>query len=261
MRAQLHTQRMLRWWRETGIDRADMAVMRPRGGMIWHYDLALDSLPLPWARAQNVRQAEVYIRPARGYSWPLVLLDDVAAPLAGRVARKYEALVVETSPVGGCHIWLGCDRPLAEDARRESQRLLARRLAADPGSVSGEHLGRLAGLRNWKRGGTWVNVLAASRHGRLWNPADALPDPEPMCMPVSRPDTPVRDPSQLDSSASGREWGWVCGLLKAGCSPSDVHARLLDAARSRRGADAERYAHRTLHQALGRVRSSRGECR
>ena len=37
-------------------------------------------------------------------------------------------------------------------------------------SISGEHLGRLAGFKNWKRGGTWVNVLGASCHGRHWDP-------------------------------------------------------------------------------------------
>jgi hypothetical protein len=250
---------MLGWWRDIGIDRVDLAVKRwCAGGMIWHHDLAPGSLPLRWARAQNVQQAEVYIRPARGYDWPLVFLDDVARPLAGRVAQKYEAMVVETSPAGGCHIWLACDRRLGEEARGEAQRWLARCVGADPGSVSGEHLGRLAGLKNWKRGGTWVNVLDASRHGRRWDPTAALPlsRSEKMRSPTSRPDAqrPAgRRLGEPDTSPSGREWGWVCTLLEDGIDPDVVYARLVKRARSRRGRDADRYARRTVQRALERV--------
>ncbi len=245
-----HTQRMLGWWQDIGIERADVAVKRASGEMIWHRNFALSSLPLSWARFHNVRHAEVYIRPARGYAWPLVFLDDVATPLASRVARKYDAMLVETSPAGGCHIWVVCDRPLVEEARLEAQRWLAQQVAADLGSVSGEHLGRLAGFKNWKRGGTWVNVLETSRRRRPWDPAPAL-SIEMMRASASGPDLPDSlEPRSLDPSASGREWGWVCGQLEAGISPDVVYLRLLDAARARRGPDAERYARRTLQCAL-----------
>ena len=186
MRAHEHTRSMLAWWREIGIERADLAVRQPSGAMIWHCDLA--SLPLAWARAQNVRRAEVYVRPARGYAWPLVFLDDVETPRARAVARKYDALVVETSPAGGCHIWLACDRQLAESSRCRAQRWLAQRIAADLGSISGEHLGRLAGFKNWKRRGTWVNVLAASLHGQSWDPS-VVPS---LCRPEKAPSAPSR---------------------------------------------------------------------
>jgi hypothetical protein len=218
--------------------------------MKWHRDLALDALPLRWARSENLRQAEIYIRPARGYSWPVVFLDDVAAPLAGRVARKYDALVVKTSPAGGCHLWLSCDRPLEEEARRETQRWLAGLVAADLGSISGEHLGRLAGFKNWKRGGVWVNVLDASDRGCRWDPEAALSSRHA----TMKTDVPSGARSTTtDTSPSGQEWGWVCGLLEAGCSPSVAHARLREAARSRRGRDADRYALRTLKRALERT--------
>jgi hypothetical protein len=93
---------MLGWWRATGIERADMAVKPPEGGMIWHHDLALDALPLAWARALNVRRAEVYIRPSREYAWPLVFLDDVAVPWARRIARKYGNLPPRRLPRLAC---------------------------------------------------------------------------------------------------------------------------------------------------------------
>lgn len=250
MRAQEHTRRMLNWWRDMGIERIDLAVKLWSATMTWHYDLALSSLPLGWARMENVRQAEVYVRPARGYAWPLVFMDDIATPLAGRVAGKYDAMVVETSPAGGCHIWLSCDRPLGEDARREAQRWLARRLGADPGSVSGEHLGRLAGFKNWKRGGVWVNVLDASCRGRSWDPTTAAA--LSICRTKKHSPASARA-EQPDTTPSGREWGWICGLLEAGCPADVAYARLLEAARTRRGHDADRYARRTLQRALERA--------
>ena len=56
-----------------------------------------------------------------------------------------------------------------------------------------------------------------------------------------------------DSSPSGREWAWVCGQLENGCPPERVYVRLLEQACLRRGADAPRYARRTLERALQRV--------
>ncbi len=249
MRAREHTRSMLAWWREVGIERADLAVRQPSGAMIWHGDLAMASLPLAWAGAQNVRRAEVYIRPARGYAWPLVFLDDVTTPRARAVARKYDALLVETSPAGGCHIWLACDRPLAEASRRRAQRWLAQLISADLGSISGEHLGRLAGFKNWKRRGTWVNVLAATRHGRRWDPS-VVPS---LCGTEKAPAPRRRRRPSADTTPSGKEWGWVCGVLEAGRPPELVYARLLEKARTRRGSDAPRYARRTLERALQRT--------
>ena len=140
MRAQEHTYSMLRWWWRAGITIADLAVRRCDGTMVWHYETPLTELPLAWARAENVRQAEIYIRPARVHPWPIALLDDLAVATATRIARKYDALVVHTSPQGGCHLWLLCGEPLDENERCRAQRWLAQRIEADQGSISGEHL-------------------------------------------------------------------------------------------------------------------------
>jgi hypothetical protein len=249
MKAVSHTHSMLGWWTTAGIDLADLAIKRPGTGMIWHNAMPLESLPLSWVRAENLHKAEVYIRPARGYSWPLVLLDDVSPVLATRVARKYDALVVKTSKEGGCHLWLSCSFELDEEARKQAQRWLVKRTGADPRSSSGEHLGRLAGFRNWKRGGTWVNVLASSRHGRHWLPrAEDDGRLRNRLKPTQRPHrhTP-------DSSESGKEWGWVCKMLEAGSDPDIVYYHLVQRARPRRGHDAERYASRTINCAIGHV--------
>ena len=252
--ASAHTRAMLAWWAQAGITRADLAVRRSDTRMIWHYDRLLEDLPLAWARAENVRRADVYVRPARGHSWPLVFVDDVALDIAGRSAEKISSLVVKTSDAGGCHLWVRCASELNERQRLQAQRWLARRLAGDRASVSGEHLGRLAGFKNWKRGGCWINVIEAveleggpvrERRGcRSWNPCLATTMAEP------RPHVERTMPGQeRDTSASAREWGWVCGLFEARCTHQDVYQRLLLAARRRGRREPERYARRTCTKA------------
>lgn len=261
MSASEQTEAMLWWWRDAGVGRADLAVRRPDGTMIWHRDRAVGELPLPWIRAENVRRSDVYIRPARGYAWPLVFLDDLPVALGRRVTRKYAALVVMTSVEGGCHLWLRCARALSERERGLAQRYLAGRIAADRASTSGEHLGRLAGFKNWKRGGSWVNVLPGPRSHLAWDPSPALQAaheaPGDSAVPVGGPADQVGGRmSAHDTSASGREWGWVCGLLQSGHDPSAVLARLVDHARPRRGRDADRYAQLTLRHAISRTTPS-----
>ena len=245
MNANQHTRKMLLWLEAVGVERLDLALRRSDATMIWHRSKTFDQLPLAWARALNVRQAEVYVRPARGESWPLVFLDDVTPTLAVAVTRKYTALAVSTSPHGGCHLWLACSCILNESKRAQAQRWLARRTGADRASTSGEHLGRLAGFRNWKRSGVWVNTVASSVVGS-WDPAPAVREPVAAI--------PARYPSGLsqgnDTSPSGRDWAWACRLLESDHDPESVYHRLVARARHRRGSDAERYARRTVDQAV-----------
>lgn len=250
MQARDHTDTMLRWWSRIGIDRVDLAVRRADGAMLWHADQALATLPLAWARAHNARKADVYVRPARGYRWPLLLLDDVPEPVATAVARKYAAIIVCTSPAGGCHVWIRASLPLDENQRRQAQRYLARRIGADLASISGEHLGRLAGFKNWKRAGVWVNVLQASSL-RPWEPRPAL---ESSPATTRRRNAPYEGQNThrrvTDTSPSGADWAFTCHLLEAGCDPALVLARLLERVQPRRGADTQRYADRTISRAL-----------
>lgn len=251
MRARNHTATMLHFWIQAGITVVDLAVRRANGIMIWHRQCPPAQLPLPWLRAENVRRAEIYIRPASTLAWPMILLDDVERGLAQRIARKYTALVVNTSPAGGCHLWLGLIRALDQQQRYYAQRWLIPRINADIGSVSGEHLGRLAGTRNWKRGGVWVNVINPNPPRRpAWDPTPALPP----ILPTNNRGTPhpqtQKNDTGIDHSESGKEWGWVCGALEAGLDPEVVYRRLLDRASQRRGPDAERYARYTLQRAL-----------
>lgn len=245
---------MLHWWAQAGIACADIAIRRSDGVMLWQHGRPIDHLPLSWARAHNVGHADVYVRPARGASWPLVFLDDVSPTKALRIAGKYASLVVRTSPAGGCHLWLQVATPLDEQRRYQAQRWLMARVGADPGSISGEHLGRLAGMKNWKRQGVWVNVIVSDNlHRPPWDPMPAL---EPTPPNRIRSIASLRPSATFgaDLSESGQEWGWVCGALEAGVSPSIVVRKLVYRASRRRGRDAERYAKRTVNRALRHLR-------
>ena len=261
MKASDHTAAMLSGWVAAGVDQADLAVRRPDGAMLWQRHRAMGVLPMVWLRAANVACAEVYIRPARGSAWPLLFLDDVAVAVALEVLRCHGGLAVQTSPAGGCHLWLPCTRPLDEADRCRAQRWLAQRFGADPASVSGEHLGRLAGFKNWKRGGCWVNVLDCRM-----DLAKALEVPRGV-LDAAKPDSngqartnglPSPTRAGGDTSPSGMEWGWVCRMLEAGMDPDRVIRELVTLAWSRRGEDSERYARRTVEKAMVKVgRSAR----
>lgn len=258
MSAREHTGSMLAWWRESGITRADLGVRRADATMVLQSSALLSELPLPWARFENSRGAEVYIRPERTASWPVVLLDDVEVSLARRIAAKYAALCVHTSPKGGCHVWLRCSRSLDEGERRDAQRWLADRSGSDPGSTSGEHFGRLAGFKNQKRGGVWVNVLTAST-GPPWQVVETVGvgEASPGSSKMSTRPRGQDLAAGVDCSPSGREWGRTCRALERGEDPLVVHDRLMQEARPRRGKDTERYAARTIEKALAHVREHR----
>ena len=257
MRASWHTETMLAAWRSARVDRADLALRRPPGTMLWQANLDLDDLPLAWARAENAHGADIYIRPARGLDWPMVFLDDVVLEVAREVAGDHGGLAIQTSQAGGCHLWLPCARPLDETERHRVQRGLAEQYGGDLGSVSGEHLGRLAGFKNWKRGGCWVNVVFHPQMMEKGTPIAVPPEFEPRSptsQSLPRAAASTGRPLGGDSSPSGMDWGWVCRMLETGHQSDDVYSALVERARDRRGEDVERYAKRTVERALAKVK-------
>jgi hypothetical protein len=188
-----------------------------------------------------------------------VFLDDVTVAVAMKAVHRHGGLVVMTSARGGCHLWLPSAHPLDEEGRCRVQRWLAEKFGADMASISGEHLGRLAGFKNWKRCGCWVNVLACFLDPRdlrrpLEAPLDVL---EGRAVPQTKPteSSGAGSPRHTgrDTSPSGMDWAWVCNMLEAGEDPGKLERELMAISWSRRGSDAERYAQRTVEKALVKV--------
>lgn len=136
-----------------------------------------------WAWHRNNAGEDIYIRPARGSCWPVVLLDDLPPRMARGIAVKYASLVIETSS-DNCQVWIATTNALAEGERAAVQRALATLVGADHGSVSGEHFGRAPCYRNKKPGRQdfRVCVLAATA-GKKLDPSPVLASPNPVSAP------------------------------------------------------------------------------
>jgi len=246
--------RLLQVWRRCGVTHADVALRRPSGSWWATRGLSLSRLPPSWAAAANARHADIFVRPARGGSAAFAFLDDLPLPVALRLIATTAGCAIFTSPAGGCQAWLILTTPIDESRRTALQRTLARHHGADPGSISGDHYGRLPGLRNWKRGGCLVTPRAVNLDAppldpdRWSDPAAHAPDssdaaPHPRHATAHRP--------RIDHSA--HEWGWVCGALEHGVPEDRIRHLLLLRAIPRRGHDAERYVDHTLRRARART--------
>lgn len=180
-------ERALDWFEAAGVDRWNFCVLR--GGMIGH-DRSRDRAEVlrsgGWGYVSNSRGHDVYLRPAGTESWPAIFLDDVPTSRVVGISKKYSALVVETSR-GNCQVWIATSRALTTLERHYVQRSLCLLAGADPGSTSGEHLGRAPGFRNRKPGREdfLVRVLSASAGQRL--------DPAPYLSTAPLPDPPGSD--------------------------------------------------------------------
>lgn len=248
--------RFCRWFLSYHVDRFDLAVARReeqgRQGPFLdpkstgHRDLSLGHLSrlLSWLRAENAQGAGIYFRPSRSGTWPLVFLDDIPTAFALRIARKYAVNLVETSP-GRTHLWLATQVPLDVGQRAGAQKFLVERLKglADRGSTSGDHWGRLPGMRNRKPArDCWVNLRGQS-HRQAWRPQLATQAPH------RRQPTNPHPRAQPQTDPSSDEWGWVMGALENGVSPAVVMQGLLERVKPRRGSDSLRYAQFTVKKA------------
>lgn len=228
---------------------------------------------LGWAWHENQRGAEVYIRPARWMpdgtpaSWPLVFLDDVNPAQAAEIAAQFSAMVIETSP-GLCHVWLAVSRPLDEAERKALQQRLVAAHGGDPGSVSGEHFGRMPGFDNHKRGVVFVKILTVSA-GRLYPVGDLDSFAAAACASQPAVESPVVESVGMHESLGGwsseseRDFGHVIGRLRwfSQNAPSQfdeeaarLAKELIEKARARGKRDPADYADRTIKAALDRIK-------
>jgi len=216
---------------------------------------------LSWLKGENANGGDIYVRPHRHNLNSVIFLDDVEKGMALSIAKKYSACVIETSKEGGCHVWLQTDKALNERERYLAQRYLQPLINSDKGSISGEHFGRLAGFKNQKRGGEWVNVIAVSDAGAWCVPSEVLIDDKlkgstPLLSPPMGGGV-VDNKSNNGSSESENEWGYVCGKLEHGADPILLESELANRAQNRGKRNATKYAKLTIAKALVATRDTR----
>lgn len=247
MRARDHTLAQLSWFVAHGITLVDVAAHRQNTHtFIAQHQQRIDlkARYLAWLRYENTtHNADIYVRPARGYAWPLVFLDDVAPSHAMSLCQHCAALLIDTSPAGGCHVWLTTPKPLTEYERKAAQQALQPLFDADPASTSGDHWGRLAGMKNHKRGGCWVNVRVAQKGASV-----------EVSYPTSyRCQCHKTGKGNASRDESVAEFAWCCHRLREGWTPERVEQELRLRASARQKRYPADYAARTVAAALRRL--------
>jgi len=247
----------LDWFTLRRIDKFDIHLRKPIGEnqdyknnkWIWITDHEnvdreyIETKLIHWLRRENANGSDVFFRPTHNKEHCVVFLDDVATDKAKKVMGKYSACAIETHK-GNTQIWLGVDRPLNVEERKKAQQILMNLGFTDPGSVAGQHLGRMVGLRSQKRN-CWVNLVGASNICS-WCP-DLSEAPNPKTVRVNLGATSA---GGVDNSPSGREFGWVLGMLRAGMKEDMVAQKLLAAAANRGKTSPDKYVERTVKRAI-----------
>jgi len=254
----MQTQAMLSWFERAGVRSLDIHLRVPmRPGVryddphwIWiteHEDTPIKSVErdlAAWIRHKNACGADIYLRPHGRVAQPVIFLDDIETHKALRISQKYNACIIETSP-GNTHVWLATATPLIPAKRKAVQDHLCKLTSADPRSTSGNHLGRLCGVKSQKHG-CWVNYLFGSDGARY---CPTLLDNSPSLPHGDLWASKKKSPS-LDLSTSAREFGWVLGRLRIGTPRQVVQADLAKQAEERGVRASDRYAARTVENAI-----------
>lgn len=248
----------LLWFSRQGVDFFDIHVRSPQtpdqdyktGKWIWltqHEAVCADQIMsrlMGWLKYKNATGSDVFFRPHKNGEHQVIFLDDISTSTAQAICKKYGSCIVETHP-GNTQIWLKVDKKLSLEQRKQAQVQIKDLGLSDPGSISGDHLGRLCGFQSQKRK-CWVNLVDTSKR-QPWSPkldtSPSLPPSGGFCASTN---------SSLiyhDTSDSGQEWGWVLGMLRAGLSPDRVTEKLIVTAQKRGKANAVTYAQYTVQKA------------
>jgi len=200
-----------------------------------------------WTKFMNSKGGDIYIRPHGESKHGVIFLDDLSLDKAIQVSKKYAACVVCTSKKN-TQVWLATEKELSKVERKAAQSWMRSVGYTDPGSVSGDHLGRLCGVRSQKRD-CWVN-LTTTTYGKRYAPKLESPFPSPLgkARASHSSSEETRGLSQ-PPSPSENEFGWVMGALKHGVPIINVINQLTDRAKRRGKRLPDHYAKRTVMHA------------
>lgn len=216
------------------------------------------------AYALNKEGDDIFIRPVRGINHPIIMLDDLDDTQIQRISSQWQSAVVETSSKN-YQIWIVTSRAISESERKNVQKMLITTFGGDLGSVSGEHWGRSPGFINRKLDrNNFVSILvSAAKNGKLLHVDSVLDQCHVLdeknvsknvigrSKVINKLPTFVSKSKSDDDSAN--EFGWCVGALRSGMPPTLVESILTDKCTERRGADALRYAKRTVTSALASI--------
>lgn len=255
-------QKFLEWMDKAGVSRVDLQMRTPSphtpGEWMWltrqHQGIRPDKVLSLWSwlRYMNANGTDVFVRPAREHEHPMIFLDDLSIDKAKRIAEKYGAAVVLTSP-DNTQVWLKTDRFLSKSERGQIQKHLSSLGWGDPGSISGDHLGRMCGVRSQKRK-CWVNALFFSCAPGLPVERWLAPSHTSNC---ARP-CALSKSLLKNNTPSEKEYGWSLGLLRSNMPDAEVEEKLLVAASHRGKRNPRAYAQRTVNAALKAFERERG---
>lgn len=254
-------KKQLEWFKGIGVEQFNFCVLTSVGMLHSNRSRDVDEVhrSASWAWAQNISGSNVYIRPARGTEWPVLMLDDLNPQTANKIWNKYSCLAVETSHKN-YQIWIKTSRSLDEQSRAVVQSKLCCLVGADPGSTSGEHFGRAAGFKNQKQGrhSFMVDIRAAVVDRPALNPSPFLTEstaPSPQAggsVPSSRL-IPRHHHHPADGDQSAVEFRFALARLRVGDRPNEIAkkiaSRALDRGKRRTAADCEDYAVATVKKA------------
>lgn len=240
---------LLTWFQDHDVRHFDVQVRRHhQHGEQWitmHEDLITEKVMSLWAwlRRENATGADIYFRPSSRRNHPVVFLDDLTLEQAFATSNKYACAVIETSS-NNTQIWMSTSRRLNRDERKQVQAQLIKLGYGDPGSVSGDHLGRLCGFKSQKNI-CWVNAKRFST---------------PHCYPV-----PLDWPKLVSRGGGGacalpreggehhspseHEFAWATGMIRAGRSVNFVQEKLTEISAARGKRNSEQYASLTANKA------------
>ncbi len=249
-------ERFFQWFARMGVHRFDLQLRIPTpapepGLNSWRWlkpslDVSISGYFIKyacWVRFMNSRGGDIYIRPHGESEHGVVFLDDLPLNKALQISKKYSACVVCTSE-NNTQVWLATDRQLSKEERKVIQSWMRSVGCTDPGSVSGDHLGRLCGVRSQKRN-CWVNLIATTFKDRYCpNIQQLLSSPKGEAC-VSSTSFRKLGESEKRNSPSEREFGWAMGALKHGVSLNNVINHLSALAKGRGKRQSDLYAKRT----------------
>jgi len=260
MRPLEQIQVFINWFCQRGVNDFDIHVRIPKtqnedyknGEWVWltHHECVtfeyIKSKLLGWIKHQNLNGSDIFFRPHKDGEHNVIFLDDVPTSKAKTILKKYGACVIETHP-GNTQVWLKVESPLNKEQRKQAQLILKDLGFTDPGSIAGDHLGRLCGLKSQKRK-CWVNFVGQSNL-KPW-----IPNIKSASLPfrVFCASKNIRSYSK-DISDSGKEWGWTMGMIRNGIKHDIVLEKLINAAERRGKQNAVKYAIYTVNKAISQI--------